>query len=289
MAEISIGVPVFNGMPFLRDSLECLRSQTFVDFEILIFDNASSDDTAQVAAEFVAKDARFRYFRQPFNKGPVANFRDVLLAAGSRYFIWRAADDLSDADYIATLYQLLELNPDKDLAASCIVSRKHDGSAQRQHRFPKISSANTPLDRLRLLFGAHASWIYGLFRHEALMPLIEEVDKNYPDPWGWDYTALFPLLLDGRVIGTNTTHFQQGLDVYKKPRQDGKIRRDLKIALRARFLALAFAHVSQRFQNPWKRSFYGIAAWFYANKRICTFRKALRGRLQGSVAATPEP
>jgi glycosyltransferase involved in cell wall biosynthesis len=286
MAKITIGVPVFNGMPFLPDCLQCLRDQTFEDFEVLIFDNASDDATPQVAAQFVADDHRFHYFRQDFNRGPVANFRDVLTASTSRYFIWRAADDGSDPDYLEALYRLLEDNPTKDLAAACIVSRKHDGSGRTEHLFPAISSDDSGLDRLRLLFGAHASWIYGLFRREALIPLIEEVDQNYPDPWGWDYVALFPLLLDGRVIGTNATHFEQGLDVFKKPRQDSRIRSDLKIALRARFLHLALNHVRQRFHDPSKRLFFSLAAWLYANKRICTLRKAIRGRLQRSLART---
>jgi glycosyltransferase involved in cell wall biosynthesis len=279
VAEITIGVPVFNGMPLFRESLECLRAQTFRDFEVWIFDNASSDDTPQIAAQFVAADSRFRYFRQPFNKGPVANFRDVLFAAKSPYFMWRAADDFSDPDFIATLHRLLEENPDKDLAAGCVVSRKHDGSDRKQHRFPAISAQNTLFDRLRLLLGAHASWIYGLFRREALVPRIEEVDASYPDLWGWDYVALFPLLLDGRVIGTNDTQFEQGLDLYKKPRQDRRTRSDLKIALRARFLKLAMAHVKRRFRDPGRRAFFATASWLYANKRICTWRKALRGRL----------
>jgi glycosyltransferase involved in cell wall biosynthesis len=59
VAEITIGVPVFNGMPLFRESLECLRAQAFRDFEVWIFDNASSDDTPQFAAQFVAADSRF--------------------------------------------------------------------------------------------------------------------------------------------------------------------------------------------------------------------------------------
>jgi glycosyltransferase involved in cell wall biosynthesis len=283
MATITIGVPVFNGMPFLPDSLRCLRDQTFSDFEVLIFDNASTDATPEVAAQFTAADKRFRYFRQAFNKGPVANFRDVLMAATGRYFLWRAADDFSDADFLATLYRLLEENPGKDLAAACVVSRKHDGSARKEHRFPILSPDNGPLDRLRLLFGAHASWIYGLFRREALLPLIEEVHKSYPDLWGWDYVALFPLLLDGRVVGTNATRFEQGLDVFKKPRQDSRIRSNLKIGLRARFLELAMAHVRKRFPDFPRQAFFSTATWFYANKRICTLRKTIRGRLMDIV------
>ena len=68
---VSVGVPVYNGARFLQDCLECLRSQTFSDIEVLIFDNASTDGTEAIARDFVARDPRFSYFRQSANKGPV--------------------------------------------------------------------------------------------------------------------------------------------------------------------------------------------------------------------------
>ncbi len=280
MARITIGVPVFNGMPYLREALDCLKAQSFTDFEVLIFDNASQDESAAIAAEFCAADPRFRYFRQPVNKGPIGNFLDALQAAESPYFAWRAADDFCSPDFLQTLFGLLEAAPDKDLAACRIVSRKHDGSFECHHDFPSLDGGGGPADRLRLLFGAHASWIYGLFRREALLPLMHEVGEHYPDPWGWDYVALFPLLLAGRAVGTNATAFIQGLDPAKKARQDRRTRSDLKIRLRAIFLALAARHIRQQFQHRPARLFYRGAAFFYANKRICTWRKVLRGAWQ---------
>ncbi len=80
---ITIGVPVFNGGAMLRECLTCLRDQTFRDFAVLIYDNASTDDTAAIAREFAASDARFTYFRQPENRGPAQNFIDVLEAAST--------------------------------------------------------------------------------------------------------------------------------------------------------------------------------------------------------------
>src|SRR3546814_6530691 len=52
MASVTIGVPVYNGAATLRECLECLRNQTFRDIEVLISDNASSDNIAAIAQEF---------------------------------------------------------------------------------------------------------------------------------------------------------------------------------------------------------------------------------------------
>ena len=77
MARVGIGVPVYNGGLMLADSLECLRTQSFEDFEVVIGDNASDDETADICADFAARDNRFRHLRRPENLGSLPNFQDL--------------------------------------------------------------------------------------------------------------------------------------------------------------------------------------------------------------------
>lgn len=60
--RVSVGLPVYNGERFLRESLDSLLSQTFEDFELIISDNASTDRTQEVCQEYAAKDRRIRYY-----------------------------------------------------------------------------------------------------------------------------------------------------------------------------------------------------------------------------------
>lgn len=90
---ISIGMPVYNGLPHLRDAIESLLNQTFRDFELIISDNASDDGTEQLCKDFAASDSRIRYIRQPRNLGALRNFAIVREAATCTYFMWAAADD----------------------------------------------------------------------------------------------------------------------------------------------------------------------------------------------------
>ena len=197
---VSVGVPVHNGARFLRNCLECLRLQTFSGIEVLIFDNASTDATEAIARDFVARDPRFSYFRQTENKGPVKNFADVLQVARRPYFLWRAADDLSDLNYVEVLHGLLAQRPDKDLAVSRVVTRAYDDSFEVEHRYPGDL-------RLPGVFGcasrslrAHgASWFYGLFRREVIASIWLDVVRRYRDANASDHLTLFPLLLDDRV------------------------------------------------------------------------------------------
>ena len=62
--RLSIGLPVFNGEDYLREALDALLGQTFEDFELIISDNASTDQTPNICESYRKQDSRIRYFRQ---------------------------------------------------------------------------------------------------------------------------------------------------------------------------------------------------------------------------------
>ena len=88
---------------------------------------------AKSRKRFCAADPRFRYFRQPENKGALANFLNVFEAANTPYFLWRAADDTSDLNYIETLLALLQRHPERDMAVANIVGSLPDGRVKWEH------------------------------------------------------------------------------------------------------------------------------------------------------------
>jgi glycosyltransferase involved in cell wall biosynthesis len=105
--KVSLGIPVYNGERFVATAIQSALDQTFTDFELIICDNASTDQTAEICEEFVRKDSRIRYIRQEINIGAKANFNRVFEYARGEYFKWIAADDvcgptLSGADCCRT-------------------------------------------------------------------------------------------------------------------------------------------------------------------------------------------
>ncbi len=282
MPQVTVGVPVYNGASFLEESLTCLRGQSFRDFEVLIFDNCSDDATAEIAQRFCAADPRFRYFRHPENKGAVPNFLSVLEAAQSPFFLWRAADDTSDAGYIETLLALLLAHPERDIAVARIVSALPDGRVMHEHLVSPLIEKGGVSGRLAQLFCSHhASWIYGLFRREAMIPILREVLASYPYVWGWDNVTMFALEFDRKVIGTNSTTFYQYL---REPRPRGgralrAVRDDAKVEAGRSFMAFAHRHVDRVIPNPAGRWFYHLAVAYFGHKRACSWSKRLRRRL----------
>lgn len=106
--KISIGMPVYNGNPSIECAIEALLSQTFKDFELIISDNSSIDDTHLICEKFIRRDDRIRYIRQNINIGAVENFKFVLHAARGKFFMWAAHDDIWSKDYLDDAMQLLK-------------------------------------------------------------------------------------------------------------------------------------------------------------------------------------
>lgn len=118
LPKVSIGVPVYNGGATLESMLDALLLQTFQDFEIIISDNASTDETGSICARYVAQDARVRYVRQTNNIGAGPNFKYVLEQARGRYFMWSASDDTRSPDFLEENVGFLEAHPDY-VASTC--------------------------------------------------------------------------------------------------------------------------------------------------------------------------
>ena len=115
---VSIGMPAYNGAKTLGPVLDALLVQSFMDFEIIISDNASTDRTATICAAYAARDDRIRYIRQSVNLGAMPNFRFVLEQARGRYFLWAAADDLRSPDFLEENVRFLDTHPDYVASAS---------------------------------------------------------------------------------------------------------------------------------------------------------------------------
>ena len=108
---VSIGVPVFNGERYLEGALRSLSAQTYTDFEVVISDNGSTDSTEEICRRFVESDSRFRYVRQPENRGAAWNFNEVVRLAAGRYFKWATHDDLLAETFLEVCVDMLDTAP----------------------------------------------------------------------------------------------------------------------------------------------------------------------------------
>ena len=112
MPRVSIGVPVYNGERYLRETLNAALSQTFGNFEVVISDNASTDGTQEICRVYAARDSRIRYFRNSTNVGSAMNFNRVFELSSAPYFKLANADDLCGPELVARCVAVLDDHPE---------------------------------------------------------------------------------------------------------------------------------------------------------------------------------
>lgn len=109
--SVSIIVPNYNHARFLPQRLDSILTQTFADFELIILDDASSDNSCEIIAGYLT-DPRVRFHPNTKNSGspfPQWN-RGVSLARGE--FVWIAeSDDFAETDFLAALVPILREQP----------------------------------------------------------------------------------------------------------------------------------------------------------------------------------
>lgn len=107
---LTVAIPTFNSAHFLPDAVASIMRQGLDDFEILIVDNASEDNTEEVVRSF--ENRRIRYIRNPSNLGACENGNCCLANSQGRYFKLLCADDVLLDGVLPKQLNVLETRPD---------------------------------------------------------------------------------------------------------------------------------------------------------------------------------
>lgn len=183
--KLSIGLPVYNGEKFLHKCLDSLLAQTFENYEIIISDNASTDNTQKICQEYSKKDKRIRYIRQEKNIDLLPNFNFVLEQANNEFFMWIGVDDYILPNYVEKNLEVLvsnsnvvgsvsKINPYNfpELQLDKIDSKFIYLTKKLRTRFKKLDafsiSGNYEQKVRKYLTGSTCQVIYGVFRTEEL-------------------------------------------------------------------------------------------------------------------------
>jgi glycosyltransferase involved in cell wall biosynthesis len=111
---VSVCIPCYRGAAHLGAAISSVLAQTFTDFELVIIDDNSPDNTDEVVASFA--DPRIRYLKNPKNLGPEGNWNRCLDEARGRFFKLLPQDDLIAPDCLAEQVAVLEADQAHRLA-----------------------------------------------------------------------------------------------------------------------------------------------------------------------------
>jgi glycosyltransferase involved in cell wall biosynthesis len=203
---VSIGIPVYNSEATLAAAIESALAQDYVNLEILISDNASIDNSAEICRNFQKRDSRIIFYQQSENIGPLENFVFLLRKATGEYFKWLAADDVISNNSISSSVNNLINSPNN---IACSVPHLFDHEA-RINKKPISFRLNGPeFSRINSFFrspGRSHGLLYSLINRNAL--------TSYPllsvDFFAWDWCLVVYLLSHGPMGTAQDTYLISG-------------------------------------------------------------------------------
>lgn len=132
---VSVLMPTFNQASFIRRALESLCAQTLIDWELVIVDDGSSDQTPEVIAPYLA-DIRIRYYRLDSNRGLGAALNYALERARAQLVTYLPSDDVYYPDHLASLVDCLKSHADVVLAYSGVRHHHNRSSVGQISGYP---------------------------------------------------------------------------------------------------------------------------------------------------------
>lgn len=173
--KVTIGMPIYNGATFVGEALESILGQSFDDFEVIISDNASDDDTQAICSDYMRRDSRIRYDRLEKNLGATKNYNRLVGLARGTYFKWAAHDDNLAPEYLEKCVDVLDSDAETVLAFPRTRLMDADGKIVGRHESMMALPETAPHARLRRYLRVNfmrkqrlCNPVFGLVRLDAL-------------------------------------------------------------------------------------------------------------------------
>ncbi len=191
---LSIGIPVLNGGRSLRRAVQSVLAQTLADFELVISDNGSTDETPEICREFTRSDSRVRWLRSEQTIPASDNFQKVMNATTGALFMWLGHDDWLDPTHAERCIRMFDSDP-----AVALVSGRpryyRDGVHVRDGKVIVACENDPRLRTLNYLLQVTDNGIfYGVYRRAALnnVPFVKVM--------AWDWLLLASIAYQGKII-----------------------------------------------------------------------------------------
>ena len=158
---ISIVIPIYNVENYLRQCLDSIVAQTYQNFECLLINDGSPDNSADICREYVSKDSRFRYFEK--ENGGVSSARNLGIEhSKGEYITFIDSDDWVDSDYLEVLYTTL-LEEGADIAVSTYKQFNMDDNCYYVHSYQR----------------GYEKRIFEKYQLIEELPVLERYDQSY--------------------------------------------------------------------------------------------------------------
>jgi glycosyltransferase involved in cell wall biosynthesis len=177
---LSVGLPVYNGLPYLENALKSIRDSEFEDYELIVCDNCSTDGTDELVQDYASRDTRIRYVRNERNIGAARNYNKTFELGRGRYFRWAASDDLNSPGAVARCIEVLER--DSSIVLAFPETRVIDSTGAVTQDYDDGDGWSAPTAPERFWYSLNrwglSNTMYGVVRREILART--DLQGNYP-------------------------------------------------------------------------------------------------------------
>lgn len=284
---VTIGIPAYNAASTISETLDSVLAQDYKNFVVVVSDNASTDDTPNILADFAQHDPRVRIHRQSKNIGGAANFSTLPRLCATPFFKWQSADDMIAPDYLRKCLAPLQADPAIALAFGSTIMVDENGEYLRHHDDNLHLVHDQPAQRVAAF--VRQQWLcnaqFGVVRTQSLLQT--DLIRPYPSS---DLAMLAQLSAIGKFHHVKDTNF------FRRFSSDSMGLGDLSDAQKAAWFATESLE-----RNPQWRAFIetnkglwrsplgiverlqSIAAYDYSRARRAYGRWRYRRRVQAGV------
>jgi len=116
--KVSVLIPSYNYAHYIEEAIDSVLSQTYQNFELIIVDNCSTDNTKEVVEQYIQKDSRIKLVINDVNIGMYRNYNKALLLANGEYIKFLNADDKLHEKCLEIFVGILDTNKDVSVVTS---------------------------------------------------------------------------------------------------------------------------------------------------------------------------
>lgn len=203
---VTVGIPTYNRAQLVQRAVESALTQDHTAIEVVVSDDASTDETAAVLGSCARRDPRLRVLRQEHNVGHARNFQAVLERAGGDYFMWLSDDDWIDPGYVSSCLEVL-CGEGGHVLVGGIARYQSKGEHVIDERATNLLSARPGARVLAYLARVNINGVlFGVARRADVQQI------SFPDVVGGDWLLVAALAARGRVRTLPGVHVHRSMD-----------------------------------------------------------------------------
>lgn len=205
-------MPLYNDAKYVQQTIEAILSQSFKNFQLIIIDDCSTDNSVSIVNELANVDSRISLFQNPSNLGNLRNFLKLIEYSNTEYFCWIGSHDLVDRSYYKILIDELESDDSVNYAYGRWVSVDELGNELSKSPILNIASGQFSSDRIKKFFTSigkarsNEIHFHGVYRSQILNGFNTRQTKAFV---GWDHVVSSVAFYYGAV-------FNQQAEIYPR-------------------------------------------------------------------------